>query len=59
MSFTVLSEFGTDVLLVDALTDAEWHSAQLQRGSRALPWLMPVAGVQEPAGGVLDQLNPS
>ena len=51
VSFTLPSEFGTDVL-VDAVTDVERHGAPLQRGGRALPCLMPVAGVQEPAGGV-------
>lgn len=30
-----------------------WHGAQLRGGSRSLPWLMTVAGTQEPAGDML------
>lgn len=60
VSFTLPSEFGTDVL-GDALRGVGQDGAQIQHGSRALPWLMPMAGVQEPAGGTLlsaeSQLN--
>lgn len=38
---------------MDAVTDVEWHGAQLQRGSRSLPWILTIAGTQEPAGDML------
>lgn len=52
VSFLLLSEFVTGVL-VNAVTDVEWHGAQLQGGSRSPPWLMTIAGTQEPAGDML------
>lgn len=46
------AEFVTGVP-VDAVTDVEWHGAQLQGGNRSVPSLMAVAGTQEPAGDML------
>lgn len=46
------AEFVTGVL-GDAVTDVEWHGAQLQRDSRSVPWLMTIAGAQEPPGDML------